>query len=305
MATVKPVNGAGDPHPTGTGPVAASRAGLDVLLTDAALERGGVGRFVKPGAAVKAAAGLARHPDRVVRRAGSLGSELAAVAAGRSERGPARGDRRFGDPAWEKSWLWKRTLQSYLAVSETVDGLIDDAGLDWRSERQARFAASNVLDALAPSNFPWSNPTVLKETIDRGGENFVRGARQFARDASRAPRLPATVDAGKFEVGGNLALSAGSVILRDEAFELIQYQPRAELVRETPLLFIPPTINRYYILDLAPGRALIEYALLDQGQQTFRDLLAQPRPGPGPLRPRHLRRGRADRAGRRRRGERL
>jgi len=69
-------------------------------------------------------------------------------------------------------------VQSHLAVGEAVDGLIDDAELDWRHERQARFAAGNLLDALAPSNFPWSNPAVLKESIDQGGMNLVRGARR-------------------------------------------------------------------------------------------------------------------------------
>ncbi len=160
---------------TSTGPVATSRAALDVMLTDAALEPGGVRRFVKPTAALKAAAALARRPDRVARRVGALGSELGTVARGRSERTPARGDRRFTDPAWQKSWLWRRTLQSYLAVADTVNGLIDDAGLDWRAERQARFAAGNVIDALSPSNFPWSNPTVIKETVDLGGANLLRG----------------------------------------------------------------------------------------------------------------------------------
>jgi polyhydroxyalkanoate synthase len=262
MATLREQN-----H-SGTGPVAASRAALDVMLTDAALEPGGVRRFVKPTAAVKAVAGLARRPDRVARRVGGLGSELGTIALGRSERTPGRGDRRFADPAWQKSWLWRRTLQSYLAAAEAVNGLVDDAGLDWRSERQARFAAANVVDALSPSNFPWSNPTVIKETVDQGGANFVRGARAFARDVSRAPHLPATVDASGFEVGGNVALSPGSVILRDEAFELIHYRPQAEQVYEVPLLFVPPTINRYYILDLAPGRSMIEY-LLAEGHQVF------------------------------------
>jgi polyhydroxyalkanoate synthase len=251
-----------------TGPVAASRAALDVMLTDAALEPGGVRRFVKPTAAVKAAAGLARRPDRVARRVGGLSSELGTIALGRSERAPGRGDRRFADPAWQKGWFWRRTLQSYLAAADTVNGLIDDAGLDWRTERQARFAAGNVVDALSPSNFLWSNPTVIKETVDLGGANLVRGGRRFARDVSRAPHLPATVDASKFEVGGNVALSPGSVILREEAFELIHYKPQTEQVYEVPLLFVPPTINRYYILDLAPGRSMIEY-LVAQGHQVF------------------------------------
>jgi polyhydroxyalkanoate synthase subunit PhaC len=270
MAVVKPLRqeGVAPPRSSSTGPVAASRAALDVMLTDAALEPGGVRRFIKPTAALKAAAGLARRPDRVLRRAGTLGSELGAIAAGRSERAPGRGDRRFADPAWQKSWLWRRTLQSYLAVADTVHGLIDDAGLDWRTERQARFAAGNVVDALAPSNFLWSNPTVIKETVDRGGANLIKGARQFARDVSRTPRLPATVDSSQFEVGGNIALSPGSVILRHEAFELIHYRPQTELVYEIPLLFVPPTINRYYILDLAPGRSMIEY-LVAQGHQVF------------------------------------
>ncbi|HEY1592387.1 MAG TPA: alpha/beta fold hydrolase [Solirubrobacteraceae bacterium] len=251
-----------------TGPIAGSRAGLDVLLTDAAVSRGGARRFLEPAAGVRAAAGLARRPDRALRRAGALGGELASIAAGRSERAPARGDRRFTDPAWRESWLWRRSMQSYLAVLDAVDGLIDDASLDWRTERQARFAASNVLDAVAPTNFPWSNPTVIKQTVDDAGANLVKGARRFGRDISRAPRLPATVDTDKFEVGGNLALSPGSVVLREEAFELIQYRPTTEQVRELPLLFVPPTINRFYVLDLAPGRSMIEH-LLAEGQQVF------------------------------------
>ena len=159
-------------------------------------------------------------------------------------------------------------MQGYLATCETVDRLISDAGLDWRTERQARFAASNVLDALAPTNFPWSNPAVLKESIDAGGANLVRGGRRFVRDMTRPPHLPASVDVTKFEVGGNLAVTPGSVVLRTDVFELIQYRPATEQVHEVPLLFVPPTINKYYILDIAPGRSMVEW-LLDQQQQVF------------------------------------
>src|SRR3954470_252892 len=241
----------------------AAEAALDVLLTDAA--DGTRSRFVRPGAAVNVAAGLARRPDRAARRIGRLGAELARVAAGRSDVRPAKRDRRFADPAWESSWLFRRVLQTHLAVGEAVDGLISDAELDWRHERQARFAAGNVLDALAPSNFPLTNPAVLKESIDQGGLNFLRGARRFLDDF---PRLPSTVDTSKFAVGENLALTPGSVVLRTEVFELIQYAPQTEQVREVPLLFAPPTINKYYVLDLAPGRSMIEW-LLRQGQQVF------------------------------------
>jgi poly[(R)-3-hydroxyalkanoate] polymerase subunit PhaC len=159
-------------------------------------------------------------------------------------------------------------LQGYLAACEAVDQLIADADLDWRSERQARFAATNLLDALAPTNFAWSNPAVLKESIDRGGANLVTGARRFADDMTHAPHLPASVDTTKFEVGGNLALTPGSVVLHNEVFELTQYRPTTEQVHEVPLLFVPPTINKFYILDLAPGRSMVEY-LVAQQQQVF------------------------------------
>jgi polyhydroxyalkanoate synthase len=246
----------------------AARSGLDVMLSDAVLESGGVGRFVKPQAAGRTIAGLARHPRRAASDAGRFGAELARVAAGHSEARPSKGDRRFGERAWQDNWLLRRVMQSYLATCETIDRLISDAGLDWQTERRARFAASNVLDALAPTNFPWSNPAVLKESIDAGGANLVRGGRRFVRDMTRPPHLPASVDATKFEVGGNLAVTPGSVVLRTDVFELIQYRPATEQVHEVPLLFVPPTINKYYILDISPGRSMVEW-LLEQRQQVF------------------------------------
>src|ERR1700729_739881 len=186
----------------------AAQSGLDVLLSEAA--SGGPPRFIAPGSTVRVSAGLARRPWRVIGRTAGLTAELARTAAGRSELAPAKGDRRFGDPAWEGNWLLRRVLQGYLAVGETVDGLITDADVDWRAERKARLAAGNVLDALAPTNFAWSNPTVIKETVDTGGGNLVRGTRRLVRDLSTPPRLPATAVKSKFEVGGNLAATPGS-----------------------------------------------------------------------------------------------
>jgi polyhydroxyalkanoate synthase subunit PhaC len=246
----------------------AAHSALDVMLTDAVVDQGGARRFVRPMATARVATGLARHPTRVARRARGLGRELATAVAGQSEIAPAKGDRRFSDRAWQENWLLRRLLQSYLATVQTVDGLISDAELDWRTERQARFAATNVLDALAPTNFPWSNPVVLRETVDQGGANLAKGARQFVRDVSRPPRLPASVDTSKFELGGNLAATPGSVVLRTDVLELIHYKPQTVKVRTVPLLFVPPTINRYYILDIAPGRSMVEY-LIREGQQVF------------------------------------
>ena len=163
----------------------AAHAGLDVMLSEAAT--GGTPRFVAPGAAVKVSVGLARHPGRAASRAARLTSELRHVVSGRSDIEPPKGDRRFTDPAWTRSWLFRRLLQGYLAVGETVDGLISDSDVGWRAERRARLAAGNVVDALAPTNFPWSNPEVLKETITTGGENLVRGARQLRARPRHSP----------------------------------------------------------------------------------------------------------------------
>ncbi len=246
----------------------ALRSGLDVMLTDAVLEDGGVSRFLKPQATARMVTGLVRRPRRTARDAAGLGAELARVAVGHSEVRPVKGDRRFGDRAWQENWLLRRVMQSYLATGHTVDQLISDAGLDWRTERQARFAMGNVLDALAPTNLPWSNPAVLKESIDQGGANLLRGGRRLLHDLTHSPHLPASVDVTKFEVGGNLAVTPGSVVLRTDVFELIQYRPVTEQVYERPLLFVPPTINKFYILDISPGRSMIEW-LVGQQQQVF------------------------------------
>jgi polyhydroxyalkanoate synthase subunit PhaC len=246
----------------------AARSGFDVLLTDAVIDDGGVGRFLRPRVAGRTITALARHPIRTARDAGTLGLELGRVGAGWSAVAPAKGDHRFADRAWQGNWLLRRVMQSYLAGCDAVDRLITDAELDWRTERKARFAATNVLDALAPTNYPWLNPAVLKESIDEGGSNLVRGGRRLLHDVTHSPHLPASVDVTKFEVGGNLAVTPGSVVMRNEVLELIQYQPSTEEVREIPLLFVPPTINKYYILDISPGRSMVEW-LLGRGQQVF------------------------------------
>ena len=250
-----------------TGPREAARAALEVMLTDAVVSQGRVRRFLDPVSTAKLAAVLARRPRVVARRLGGLGAELGRIAGGSSELAPAKGDRRFADRAWNESWMFRRLMQAYLALGGTVEALIDDADLDWQAESQARFTLSNVLDAVAPTNLPLTNPTVLKETLDRGGANLVHGGRRMVRDLSKG-RLPAMVDTSKFEVGGNLALTAGSVVLRTDVCELIHYRPKTEQVYETPIVIVPPTINKYYVLDLAPGRSIVEHRL-GEGHQVF------------------------------------
>lgn len=254
-----------DSHEAEDAPAIAGAA-LDLLLTEAGL--GTRARFLPGRETVRLVTRLARRPMRVLRRSSALTGELAKVVAGRSELKLPRGDRRFRDPAWSASWFYRRVLQAYLALDATVNGVIGDAELEWSDDRKLRFTAQNVVDALAPANAPLVNPEVLKEAIDTGGRNFVRGARQFVRDIREPPRLPANVDVSKFAVGRNLGLSPGAVVLRDERFEVIQYKPATAEVREVPILLVPPMINKFYVLDLAPGRSHIEH-LVGRGQQVF------------------------------------
>jgi class II poly(R)-hydroxyalkanoic acid synthase len=250
----------GGAPPRGAGPA------LDAMLTDAVM---GTSRRWVPGlAGVKAAAKLATRPRKVARRGAGLAAELAKIAVGRSEVEPPKGDRRFKDPAWAGNPAFKRLGQSYLATGEAIDQVLADADLDWADERRVRFAAENLVALVAPSNFPATNPAVLKATIDSGGLNFVKGARRFVSDMSSRPRIPNMVDTSQFEVGENIAVTPGSVVHRNEVFELIQYKPQTSKVRSTPLLVVPPMINKYYITDLAPDRSMIEY-LVKGGQQVF------------------------------------
>ena len=161
-----------------------------------------------------------------------------------------------------------RLCQSYLVGGSALERIVDDADLDWRSEQQMRFVVQMLVDAMAPSNNPFLNPAALKRALETGGRSYATGARQFVQDMSSRPRIPSMVDGRGFTVGGNLATSEGAVVLRTPIFELIQYSPRTEQVREVPLLLVPPMINKYYIADLAPDRSMIQH-WLDNGQQVF------------------------------------
>jgi polyhydroxyalkanoate synthase len=245
---------------------AENAAPLDVLLIDAAL--GPIRRFTPDTSTAKLAAGLARRPLTTARRVGALGVEAGRITIGTSTTAASKRDRRFVDPAWSENPLLRRILQTYLAVGKTAEQLVTDAHLEWRDDQRVRFAVDNLVEALAPSNVPLVNPESAKAVIDSGGANLVRGATQFVRDMASSPRIPEMVDRSAFTVGDNVAATPGAVVLRTAAFELIQYTPQTEQVREVPLLIVPPTINKYYALDLAKDRSLVEF-LVRQGQQVF------------------------------------
>jgi polyhydroxyalkanoate synthase subunit PhaC len=240
--------------------------GLDLLLTDAAL---GMMRRLRPDSSLlRLAAGLARRPGFVARQAALLGTELGLIAAGRSETAASPRDRRFSDPAWKDNPVLRRSVQAYLAASRSAEDLVAGANLSWRDDTRLKFLLSNVIAAAAPSNNPLLSPVAWKAAIDTGGENAVRGLRALASDLATPPRVPTMVPAGSFEVGKDLAVTPGGVVHSSDVFELIQYQPVTETVYRYPLLIVPPMINKYYIVDLAPGRSMVEY-LVAQGHQVF------------------------------------
>ncbi len=239
---------------------------LDLLLSDAA--RSPVRRFLPGMSGVRCAASLARHPGRVAGRTRDLTAELARIGLGRSEVAPHEKDRRFADDGWSGNPALRRLLQSYLAVGEAARGLVADADLDWGDDQRMSFIVDNLVEASSPSNNPFLNPTVLKRTLDTGGGNLVEGGRRFVRDFATAPRVPSMVEPDAFEVGTDIAVTPGEVVLRTDVFELIQYTPQTTKVRAVPLLIVPPTINKYYVIDLAEQRSLVEH-LVASGQQVY------------------------------------
>ena len=244
----------------------ALSASLDLLLTDAAF--GALTRLNPGGSGLRLAAKLAARPRLVAGRGRQLLGEMARIAAGTSQVQPSRRDCRFADPGWAGNPLLRRVMQTYLATAETAGGLAADADLDWADTQRVTFALENLLDALAPSNNPVLNPAALKAVIDTGGGSVLAGMRHFVADMAAPPRVPKMVEPDAFEVGVDLAVTPGSVVLRTPVLELIQYRPATASVRQVPLLIVPPTINKFYIIDLAPGRSMAEY-LIGQGLQVF------------------------------------
>lgn len=239
---------------------------LDSMLVTAAL---GPLRNLLPGASTaRWAASLAGRPVVTARRLRDLGTESARILVGTSSVAPPRGDRRFTDSGWTQNPVLRRLVQVYLSTGATIDDLVDAADLNPRDRKRVRFFLENVVEACSPSNVPLVNPASAKAAIDTAGLSLVRGGKQLATDLATAPRVPEMVDVTGFEVGENIAATPGAVVLRTDVFELIQYTPQTEQVYQVPMLIVPPTINKYYAIDLAPGRSMIEHGL-QEGRQMF------------------------------------
>jgi polyhydroxyalkanoate synthase len=170
-------------------------------------------------------------------------------------------DRRFADPAWEDNPGYFALRQSYLAAQRLGEDLLAAGRGDPLADQKAQFAVGLAFDALAPTNFLATNPAAVKRAFETGGASVLAGARNFADDLAHNGGRPRQVDTTPFELGRNLAATPGRVVFRNELMELIQYAPQGKRVRAVPLLASPPWINKYYVMDLAPGRSFIEWAV--------------------------------------------
>jgi len=228
----------------------------------------GIRRREVIGAAQALVAQLALQPRTVSRQYARLLLESARIATGRSELAATPGDRRFADPAWADSAVYRRVLQSYVALCGTLDRCVDEAKLGAVAGGRARFAVSLIEDALAPTNFVAGNPAALKKLVQSRGTSGLRGLANFIDDLGSGTGLPRQVDARPFAVGKNVATTPGAVVYRNDMLELIQYVPTTPEVHARPLLIVPPQINKYYVFDLAPARSLVQWSL-DSGVSTF------------------------------------
>jgi polyhydroxyalkanoate synthase subunit PhaC len=175
---------------------------------------------------------------------------------------PEAGDNRFNDPEWSRNPYFDFWKQAYLITTRWLDQVLDETeGLDERTRQRAEFYLKQMASALSPTNFPVTNPVVLRETLASNGRNLLHGMANFMHDLKKSGDVLSIsqTDVEAFEVGRNIATSPGKVVFQNELIQLIQYAPSTESVHATPLLIVPPWINKFYILDLGPQKSFIRY----------------------------------------------
>ena len=224
------------------------------------------GDFVKSfGTLVSLAA---KQPVPVARHMRNYGKELLKIAKGESEIAPDNKDRRFKDTTWHTNPLYKRGLQSWLAMRGELNGWIADSGLPKADQARAQFMLDIIVDSMAPTNTLLGNPTAMKRLYETGGLSLIQGMKNAYDDLRNNGGMPKQVDTRPFKVGENLATSKGAVIYKDEMLELLQYQPTTSDVYKTPIMIIPPQINKFYANDLTPDKSIVKF-LTSQGYQVF------------------------------------
>ena len=170
-------------------------------------------------------------------------------------------DKRFADPAWRENPAFYAIGQAYFAGARLTDDLLAAGQGDPLTDAKARLMSGLIVAALAPTNYLVTNPAAVKRAFETGGTSVLAGIRNFLDDLRNNNGMPRQVDTRPFEIGRNLAATPGKVVFRNDLMELIQYAPQTPQVKSVPVLASPPWINKYYIMDLAPGRSFLEWAI--------------------------------------------
>jgi polyhydroxyalkanoate synthase subunit PhaC len=243
---------------------------------DAAMAQGGepVGGGVDP-LEMLASAGDLVNPVVAAKQMPWLAGELVKIALGRSGVAFEEGDRRFADVTWRENWWFRLFGQGYRLFEEWTERMADAVDGPWDRRSRTRYLANITTAMASPTNFFLTNPAALKRAFETGGLSALRGGRNMVHDLARGG-MPQMVNREPFPVGEKLACTPGAVVYRDEIFELLQYTPSTAAVHGRPLLMVPPELNRYYVLDLAPGRSVVEY-LVAGGIQPFMIVWRNPR----------------------------
>ena len=180
---------------------------------------------------------------------------------------PAKGDGRFKDDDWSSNFLFDYIKQSYLITARHIQHAVANVeGLPAVSEKKVAFFTRQYVDALSPSNFAMTNPQVLRETVASGGQNLLKGLDNLLGDIEKGGI--SMTDESAFQLGRNVATTPGKVVFQTELMQLVQFLPTTREACKTPLVIVPPWINKYYILDLRERNSFIKWAL-DQGHTVF------------------------------------
>ncbi len=175
-------------------------------------------------------------------------------------------DRRFNTPDWLESSAHAGLAALYVLNARTLSAMADAVDTDSKTQARLKFMVQQWIDASSPTNFVATNPEVQKKIISSQGESLRAGVENLMRDMRQGRISQSDEDA--FEIGVNVATTAGDVIFQNDLFQLIQYRPTTEKVAAVPLLMVPPSINKFYIMDLQPASSFVQYAL-DQGNTVF------------------------------------
>ena len=236
--------------------------------------------FALAQAAGEAAVGLAARPAELLtvqmEAARQWGDFWTDALAGKPTEKPR--DRRFSAPEWQDDPYYRAIRDAYLLASKQLRETVGKSAGDTPQGAMARFLLDQYLNAIAPTNFPATNPEVVKRIKETGGANLVQGFKHLLEDVGSGKGIvQRRTDPDAFKKGETVAATPGAVVYENEHFQLIQYDPATEKVAAEPLLYVPPLVNRYYMIDLVPRQSLVKW-LVDEGRTVF--VISWVNPGP-------------------------